>query len=156
MQGGVTQGADADGDVGAVLDQVDDLVAAVQFQLDLRVTLAKARYQRYQHMQHEGRSGVDPQAPGRLLAAQGHLLFRLLHLRQDTPRLGQERLALFGQLQAAGGTPQQGDVELVFQATEGAADAGGGLRQLLGGSGDGTRVDHGGEGLEFVQGSFHS
>ncbi|MNP51262.1 hypothetical protein D3C76_1455680 [compost metagenome] len=107
-------------------------------------------------MQHEGRGRVDPQATGRLLPAQGHLLLGLFDLGEDAPRLGEEGLALLGQFQAAGGAAQQGDVELVLQPAEGAADARGGLRQLLGGGGDGAGVHHRGEGLQLVQGGFHS
>ncbi|MCY1300195.1 hypothetical protein D9M70_497540 [compost metagenome] len=128
----------------------------MQLQFDLRVALAKAHHQRYQHVQHEGRGGIDPQASGGLLPAQGHLLLCLFNLGEDSPCLGEEGLTLFRQLQAAGGAAQQGDVELVLQPAEGAADARGGLRQLLGGGGDGAGVDHGGEGLQLVQCGFHS
>ncbi|MNE87337.1 hypothetical protein D3C80_1845310 [compost metagenome] len=43
MQGRIAQRTDADGDIGALLEQIDDLIAAVQLQLDLRVLRAKAR-----------------------------------------------------------------------------------------------------------------
>ncbi|MNN53761.1 hypothetical protein D3C81_1685390 [compost metagenome] len=107
-------------------------------------------------MQHEGRGGIDPQASGRLLPAQGHLLLGLFHLGEDAPRLGQEGLTLLGQLQASGSAAQQGHVEFVLEPAQGAADPRGGLRQLLGSRGDGAGVDHASEGLQLVEGRFHS
>ena len=123
MQAGVRQVADANGQIGAPLQQVDDAVVAIQLQLDLWITRAKIANQRHDHMQHKGRGGVDAQTPGRSLAAQGHLLLGFLHAGEDAPRLGQEQLALLGQLQAPGGAAQQGDGEFLLQSTEGTADA---------------------------------
>ena len=67
----------------------------------------------------------------------------------------QEGPAFLGQLEAAGGAAQQRGVQLVLQPAQRAADARDGLAQLLGRGGDGAAVDHGGEGLQFVQGRFH-
>ena len=106
------------GQVCASFQQVDDAVVAVQFQLDLRIKRAKFADQRHDRMQHEGRGGVYAQAPCRCLAAQGHLLLGFLDAGQDAPRLSQEHLTLFGQLQASRGAAQQGNAELFLQATQ--------------------------------------
>ncbi|MNG02921.1 hypothetical protein D3C84_859730 [compost metagenome] len=65
MQGRVGQRADADGDVGALFEQVDDQVVAVEFELDVRVEPAELVDVRHDGVQHERRGGVDPQTPGR-------------------------------------------------------------------------------------------
>lgn len=65
MQGRVGQGANANGDVRALLQQVDDQVIAVELQLDIRIETAKLGDVRHDPMQHERHGGVDTQAPGR-------------------------------------------------------------------------------------------
>ncbi|MNY54013.1 hypothetical protein D3C86_1898280 [compost metagenome] len=106
-------------------------------------------------MQHERRGGVHPQAPGRLLAAHRHLLLGFLDAGEDAPRLGEKGRAFLGQLQPAGGAAQQGDAELFLQPPQRAADARGGLPELLGGGADRAAVDHAGEGLQFIERGFH-
>src|SRR5471032_69512 len=69
MQRGVGQGADTDGNVGALLQQVDDQVIAVQLQLDFRVEAAKLGDVRHDPVQHERHGGVDAQPPGRVFLA---------------------------------------------------------------------------------------
>lgn len=115
MQGRVRQGADADRNIGALLQQVDDQVVAVELQLDIRVQAAKLRDVRHDGMQHERRRRVDPQAPGRGFLPRRQALFQLLHLRQDQLGLLEEILALFGQVHAPRGAVDQGGVELGFK-----------------------------------------
>ncbi len=141
--------------IGAVLEQVDDLVAAVQFQLDIRVALAKPADQRHQHMQHERCRGIDPQSPGRMLQPARHLLLGLLHRVENPPRLAQERRALLRQLQTAGGAAQQRGRELGFEPAQRTTNARSGLPELYSGTGDGAGVDHRSEGLQLVERRFH-
>ncbi|MDT4871839.1 hypothetical protein FQZ97_1069920 [compost metagenome] len=103
MQGRVAQRADTDRDIGALLEQIDDLVTAVQLQLDVRVLLTKAAHQWHHGMQHERRCGVHPQAAGRFLPTHLHLLFGILDRIEDLARLGEKGPPLLGQFQAAGG-----------------------------------------------------
>jgi hypothetical protein len=60
---------DADGDVGALFQQVNDQVVAVEFQLDVGIEPAELVDVRHDGVQHERRGGVDPQTPGRGLLA---------------------------------------------------------------------------------------
>ncbi|SOS15055.1 hypothetical protein CFBP6109_00968 [Pseudomonas syringae pv. cerasicola] len=53
MQGRVRQHADSNGNIGALLKQVDEPVITVEFQFDIRVTLTKLRHMRHDAMQHE-------------------------------------------------------------------------------------------------------
>ncbi|MNK80125.1 hypothetical protein D3C87_998260 [compost metagenome] len=53
MQCRVAQGADADGDVGALFQQVDDQVVAVEFELDVRVEPAEFIDVGHDGVQHE-------------------------------------------------------------------------------------------------------
>jgi hypothetical protein len=76
-------------------------------------------------VQHERHRRIHAQAPGRALAARGHLLLGRLHRIDDRARMAQEGLAFGGQVQAAGGAGQQGGAELVLQPPQRAADAGG-------------------------------
>ncbi|MNP06748.1 hypothetical protein D3C76_987450 [compost metagenome] len=53
VQGRVGQGADADGDVGALLEQVDDQVVAVEFELDVGIEPAELIDVGHDGVQHE-------------------------------------------------------------------------------------------------------
>ncbi|MNS91974.1 hypothetical protein D3C72_1260880 [compost metagenome] len=115
MQGRIDQGADADGDIGAVLEQVGDLVVAGQLQADVRIHGAKFGHVRHHAMEHEGRGGIDAQAPGRFLAADADRFFHVFHRGEDGAGLFQEQLALFRQLHAPCRARQQRGGQLVFQ-----------------------------------------
>ncbi|MNI39510.1 hypothetical protein D3C73_936930 [compost metagenome] len=145
MNGRIPQRADANGNIGAFLQQIDDQVIGIQFQLNLRVALAKARHQRHNHVFHKGGGGIDPQPAGRDQPAQRHLLFSILHRVDNFTRMAKKTLAFFGQLQPARGAAHQGRIELFFQPTEGTADAGGGLAKLFGGGSNGTAINNGGK-----------
>ncbi|MNY39848.1 hypothetical protein D3C86_1745540 [compost metagenome] len=69
MQGRVGQRADADGNVGTLLQQIDDQVVAVELKLDVGVEPSKLVDVRHDGVQHERRGSVDAQAPGRRLLA---------------------------------------------------------------------------------------
>ena len=155
MQAGIGQRADADGQIDAPLQQIDDAVVAMQLQLDQRIARAEIADQRDDHMQHERRRGIDPQAPGRRLPPQRHLLLGFLDAGQNPPRLRQERLAFLGQLEAPRGAAQQRHRQLVLQPTQRPAYARGGLFQLLGRSADRATVDHADKGEHFVEVGFH-
>jgi hypothetical protein len=107
-------------------------------------------------VQHEGRGGVDPQAPGGALPAQGQAFLERLHLLQDLPCLVEEVAAFLGQLHAPGGAVEQGGAELVLEAREGPADGRGGQSHLFRGGADGTAVDYTDEALQFIGVGFHS
>ncbi|MNZ86909.1 hypothetical protein D3C78_1057520 [compost metagenome] len=115
VQGGVGEAADADGDVGALLQQIDIQVVGVELQLDIRVQLAEGIDVRHDRMQHERRGGIDPQAPGGCLLAQGEALFQRLHLFEDVPGVFQEERAFLGQLHPPRGAVEQGGGELFLQ-----------------------------------------
>jgi hypothetical protein len=106
-------------------------------------------------VQQERHGRIHAQAPRRALAPRGDLLFGRLHRGDNRACLGQEGIALLGQLQAPGGACQQCGAQLFFQPTQRAADPGRGLAELFGGSGDRPAVDHGDEGLHLIQGGFH-
>ena len=156
VQGGVAERTDADRHVGALLQQVDDQVVGVEFELDVRVQPAELADVRHHRVQHEGRGGVDPQAPGGALPAQGQAFLERLHLLQDLPCLVEEVAAFLGQLHAPGGAVEQGGAELVLEAREGPADGRGGQSHLFRGGADGTAVDYTDEALQFIGVGFHS
>ncbi len=131
VQGRVRQIADTNSDIRALLQQIDDQVVAVEFQLDIRVQLAKLGDIRHHCVQHEGRRGVDPQAPGRRALPQGQALFQLVHLLQDLLGPLEEKLALLGQVHASGGAIDQRGIELGFQPRQAATDRRRGLADLL-------------------------
>ncbi|MCY1433261.1 hypothetical protein D9M71_492840 [compost metagenome] len=106
-------------------------------------------------MQHERRGGIDPQAPGGCLLAQGEALFQRLHLFEDVPGVFQEERAFLGQLHPPRGAVEQGGGELFLQFRQGAADRRGGEAELVGGGGDGAAVDDGDEGAQFFGSCFH-
>ncbi|MNG12195.1 hypothetical protein D3C84_957920 [compost metagenome] len=116
MQAGVGQLADADGDIGALFDQVDDQVTGVELQLDLRVQRAELADPGHDGMQHEGQGGIDAQASGRRLVMHRQVLFKFVHLLQD--RLGpfEEESPFFGKIHAPGSTVDQRGAKLGFQA----------------------------------------
>lgn len=143
------------GDVGVFFQQVDDAVAGVQFQLDLRILRAEVGHQRRDHMQHERHGGVDAQAPGRLLAAQGDQLLGFVDGGEDAARVRQEGRALVGQRQPARGAGQQRGLQLLFQPAQCAAHTRDGLAELFGGGGDRAGVDHRAEGEQFFERRFH-
>ncbi|MGY2683931.1 hypothetical protein ACVWVZ_003265 [Pseudomonas tolaasii] len=147
MQGGVGQDADTNRDVGALLQQVDNQVIAVQLQLNIRVKAAKLGNVRHQPVQHERHGGVDAQPPGRFFLARRQAFFQLIHLRQDHLGLFEEILALFGQVHAPRGAVDQRGVELGFQARQGAADRRRRLPDLLRRSGNRAALNHADEGL---------
>ncbi|KAG0954967.1 hypothetical protein G6F31_012997 [Rhizopus arrhizus] len=156
MQGGIGQRPDPDRQVGASLQQIDVAVGTVQLQLHVRVALSITRHQWRDHVQHERHCRVHAQAPGRALAARRHLFLRRLHRIDDRARMAPVRLALGGQVQAAGGAGQQRGAQLVLQPPQRAAHARRRLPQLLGGGADRTAVDHRQEGLHFIKRRLHA
>ena len=116
MQGGVGQGADTNGNIGTLLQQVDNQVVAVEFELNLGVQRAKFRDVRHDGMQHEWRRGINAQAPGGGALMGDEALFQLVHLLKDLLGALEEELALFGQVHAPGGAIDQRGFELGLQA----------------------------------------
>ncbi|MNH12639.1 hypothetical protein D3C79_721880 [compost metagenome] len=142
MQAGVGQLADANGNVGALFDQVDDQIAGVELQLDLRVQRAELADPGHDGMQHEGQGGIDAQASGRRLVMHRQVLFKFVHLLQD--RLGpfEEESPFFGQVHAPGSTVDQRSAKLGFQARQGPADRRRRLPALFGGGGNRATLNH--------------
>jgi len=155
VQGGVAQRADADGEVGALLQQIDDLVIAVQLQRDLRVLAAELSDQWRDHVQHERCRRIHPQPSGGALAAQCHLVLGGIHRGQDAAGVGEKGQPFLGEFQPAGSPPQQRGVQLLFQPRQRPAGAGHRLAKLFGSGGDGAAIHHGNEGEQFFQRGFH-
>ncbi|MNS74203.1 hypothetical protein D3C72_1076710 [compost metagenome] len=149
VQRGIAQRADTDRHVGAVFEQIDDLVVGIQFELDFRVSRAEGADQRHHHVQHERRRCVHPQPPCRPLAPQRHLLLGQICRRQDLARVGEHRRALLGQLQPPRGPAQQRGFQLLLQPGQRPADPGDGLVELLRSGGDRAAIHHGRKGEQF-------
>jgi hypothetical protein len=155
MQRGILQRADADRDIHALFQQIDDALVAGEFELDVRLARGERRHVRHDAVEHEGRGRVDAQAPRRLLAMTRDGLFGILHRGQNGARTVKKKLSLLGQLQTARGAQNQRDAQLLFEPGERPTHAGNGLLEFFGGGGDRPRIDHGDEYEQFVGGRFH-
>ena len=153
-RGGVAERADADRHVGALLQQVDDQVVGVEFELDVRAAGGTRRCGTTA-CSMKGEAALIRRRPA-ALPAQGQAFLERLHLLQDLPRLIEEVAAFLGQLHAPGGAVEQGGAELVLEAREGPADGRGGQSHLFRGGADGTAVDYTDEALQFIGVGFHS
>ena len=115
VQSGVGQRTDANGNVGALLQQIDDQVIAVEFQQDLGVQGAKLGDVRHDGVQHKGRGSVDAQAPGGGALVRDQTLFQFIHLFQNQLGPLEEKLALFSQVHAPRGAVDQRGFKLGLQ-----------------------------------------
>ncbi|MNF45909.1 hypothetical protein D3C84_270560 [compost metagenome] len=155
VQGRIGQGPDANGNVGALFEQVDDQVVGVEFQQDIRVQPAKLAHPRHDGVQHERRCRIDAQAPGRRLLALRQAFFQLVHLVEDLLGPLEEKPPLLGQVHAPGGAVDQGGIELALQSRQGAADGRWRLADLLGGGRNRAALDDRDEHLQFIGSGFH-
>ncbi|MNE46218.1 hypothetical protein D3C80_1405430 [compost metagenome] len=155
MQGRVGQGPDADGDVGALFEQVDDQVIGVEFQQDVWIQLPELADPGHDGVQHERRGRIDAQAPGRRLQPLRQALFQLLHLVQHLLGPLEEKPPLLGQVHASGGAVNQRSIELALQSRQGTADSRWRLADLLGRSRNRAALDHRDEHLQFIGSGFH-
>lgn len=155
MQRRIGEGADADGDVGALFQQVNDQVIAVEFELNVRIELPEFVDVGNDGVEHERRGGIDAQASGRSLLARRQTLFELIHLIENQLGLFEEILALLGQVHAPRGAVDQRGVELGFELRQRATDGRRRLADLLGGGGNRTALDHADENLQLIGSGFH-
>ena len=88
--------ARAHGDIGVLLDQVDQTVGDRQFEVDFRVAGEEIGQGRGQLVQAEGGAGIDVQPAARSATYARYLLLGLLDIGDDPLGAGKKRFAFGG------------------------------------------------------------
>ena len=107
--------ARAHGNVGLLLQQIDEPVGDRQGEVDLRVARKEIGERRRELMQAECSACVNMKGAARGAAHAHHLGLGLLDVGDDLPSAGKEALALRGQHQAPGTAFQQPSAQPVLQ-----------------------------------------
>ena len=88
--------AGAHGDVGLLLDQIDQAVGDRQVEVDFRIAGEKIGKRRRKLVQAEGGAGIDAQLAARGAARLRHFRLGLFDVGDDAAGTGQKSLALGG------------------------------------------------------------
>lgn len=154
-QCGVRQAADTHHAVEALAYQVDLVIGAAQFQLQVRVCGEKGRQVRQDQVAGQGLTHVDAQAAAQLAGVALEHCGDLVGVGQQVLAALVAGLAVLGQLHTAGGAVQQAHTEVILQALYQAGDAGLGLAEAFGGAGEAGQfgdADEGEHGVEAIHG----
>ena len=139
----------AHGHVGALLEDVDDLIGQHDIQRHLGMLREELGHQRQQEVMPERHVGVDSQAPTRRrVFARTPLGF--LQIGQDTHPALVERASLGRQLQLTGGAVQQAGSQALFEPGDQLADCRGRHAATSSGGGKAPRLDDPGKHLQFA------
>jgi hypothetical protein len=130
----IGQRADADRQVGPLLDQVDIGFAAGQFQLDQRIRLQEIGQQGRQQMVEGRRRCIHPHQARRLRTARLRLGLGIGQVAQDGAGALEQPGAFLGQLQAPRRAAHQRHAKALLEPRNGARDPGRCLPQALGGA----------------------
>ena len=151
----VAQRPDADRDIGALLDQVDDHVRQRQVHPHAGIARAKTRQQRDQALDPEGGRGVDPQQPARLTPVLAQPRLQLHHVAQQHRHPVAIGRPLARQRQRPRRPAQQGDAQPLLQPRDRPAHRRRRQPQRLGRIGEAPLARHHQERLDVAQPVIH-
>eukprot|EP00659_Diplonema_papillatum_P001497 gene1497-2277_t len=136
LQRGIRQGANADRQVRAGMNQVDVAVVQHQFQLDLRVAGQEGIQGGKDMVAGKGGRQVELEHAPWLFVQRGGGRLGLFQLVQHPACVRQECLATLGQVQRTGRAVEQGDAEVLFKVLHVTGNRGGLDAKPVGGAGE--------------------
>ncbi|MNS90315.1 hypothetical protein D3C72_1243650 [compost metagenome] len=148
---GVVQAAEADQQVDAFLQRINEVIGEGHRQLQVRILLAHFQQHRQHHQPTERGRHVDAQAAARQMRRRTQARFSCRDFIQRRRARGVVRLAIGGQRDAPGGAMEQAHAQPCFQPGNGLADRRAGDAQRVGGLGEGGRARRGDEGHQAIQ-----
>ena len=131
--------------IKAVGHHVAQLIACLQFQVQLGIALHELAERRAQNQAGKVRVHVDSQTSPDLGGAAGRRVRRFFEIGQQWRDLAVETPALIGQGDGARGAVEQANAQAFFQPGDGAAHARWRQLQGLGGAHEAAAIDHGAE-----------
>ncbi|MNN13914.1 hypothetical protein D3C81_1269610 [compost metagenome] len=148
-QGGILQRAGADGHVGALFQQIDDLIGQCDVQRHFGMACNEGRDQWKQEAVPERHIGTDPYPAARRGLDAG-AAFGLIEVGQDGDAALVEDAAFSGELQFAGGAVDQAGAQPLFQTCHQLADRRRRHAECTGGSGETAQFNDADEDFQFA------
>ncbi|MNS60917.1 hypothetical protein D3C72_939290 [compost metagenome] len=145
-------GADAQGDVEAFADRIEQPVFHHQVERKLRMLLQETWQQRRQRAQRERLRCIDAQASAHFTALLGDAALQGVQLIEQAAAFAVIGMAGFGQAHAAGGSLQQHHAQVRFQRAQLLAQPGWRQAQVFGGAGQAAAFDDAAEGTHQGEG----